>query len=212
MPIDQKATDRTYTFEQQLWEEREHIKGARQAVDRQLGNKGETEDADDLLGLAFSGGGIRSATFNLGILQGLANLKLLHIFDYLSTVSGGGYIGSWLSAWIYRSLQSPPAPEFTEQEFVQHDLKQLCAAVEKDIGGLDIKEKPQSLAWLNKLLEQKNLYELISKTDPNFSAEIRRLQNIINPSNRSKDWSIQPVKCLNRLILEEHYADRGVSL
>ncbi len=56
-----------------------------------------------LVGLAFSGGGIRSATFNLGILQGLAKLRLLHTFDYLSTVSGGGYIGSWLSAWVSRS-------------------------------------------------------------------------------------------------------------
>ncbi|MDJ1495039.1 patatin-like phospholipase family protein [Cytophagaceae bacterium DM2B3-1] len=56
----------------------------------------------DLYALAFSGGGIRSATFNLGVLQGLANNNLLHKFDYLSTVSGGGYIGSWLAAWIKR--------------------------------------------------------------------------------------------------------------
>jgi predicted acylesterase/phospholipase RssA len=55
-----------------------------------------------LVGLAFSGGGIRSATFNLGILQALARMKLLSKFDYLSTVSGGGYIGSWLMAWIKR--------------------------------------------------------------------------------------------------------------
>ena len=53
-----------------------------------------------LTGLAFSGGGIRSATFALGILQGLARLNLLSRFDYLSTVSGGGYIGSWLAAWV----------------------------------------------------------------------------------------------------------------
>ncbi len=52
--------------------------------------------------LCFSGGGIRSATFGLGILQGLAACsakpangrpKLLGEFDYLSTVSGGGYLG-----------------------------------------------------------------------------------------------------------------------
>jgi hypothetical protein len=55
-----------------------------------------------LLGLAFSGGGIRSATFNLGVLQALAKRNLLHRFDYLSTISGGGYIGAWLAAWIYR--------------------------------------------------------------------------------------------------------------
>jgi hypothetical protein len=58
---------------------------------------------DQLMGLAFSGGGIRSATFNLGVLQALAELKLLKEFDYLSTVSGGGYIGSWLTAWIARA-------------------------------------------------------------------------------------------------------------
>ncbi|HEX9424391.1 MAG TPA: patatin-like phospholipase family protein [Pyrinomonadaceae bacterium] len=50
--------------------------------------------------LCISGGGIRSATFGLGILQGLARCGLLEKFHFLSTVSGGGYIGSWLSAWI----------------------------------------------------------------------------------------------------------------
>lgn len=54
------------------------------------------------VGLALSGGGIRSATFSLGVLQALAELKLLFRIDYLSTVSGGGYIGGWLTAWIYR--------------------------------------------------------------------------------------------------------------
>jgi len=54
-----------------------------------------------LMGLAFSGGGIRSATFNLGITQALAELQLLRRFDYLSCVSGGGYIGGWLAAFIH---------------------------------------------------------------------------------------------------------------
>lgn len=55
-----------------------------------------------LAGLAFSGGGIRSATFNLGILQALAERDILGHFDYLSTVSGGGYIGAWFSKWLKR--------------------------------------------------------------------------------------------------------------
>jgi hypothetical protein len=54
-----------------------------------------------LVGLAFSGGGIRSATFNLGVLQALARRKLLRSIDYVSTVSGGGYIGGWLMGWMY---------------------------------------------------------------------------------------------------------------
>lgn len=60
-----------------------------------------------LIGLAFSGGGIRSATFNLGILQSFADLGILRFFDYLSTVSGGGYIGSWFSAWVWNERKSP---------------------------------------------------------------------------------------------------------
>jgi GNAT superfamily N-acetyltransferase len=55
-----------------------------------------------LAGLSISGGGIRSATFGLGLLQGLAELDLLKRFDYISTVSGGGYIGSWLTGWTKR--------------------------------------------------------------------------------------------------------------
>jgi hypothetical protein len=51
--------------------------------------------------LCLSGGGIRSASFALGVLQALARHGLLKQFHYLSTVSGGGYIGSWPPAWRY---------------------------------------------------------------------------------------------------------------
>ena len=50
----------------------------------------------ELNALCFSGGGIRSASFCLGVAQALAGKHLLPRFDYLSTVSGGGYIGGWL--------------------------------------------------------------------------------------------------------------------
>jgi hypothetical protein len=56
-----------------------------------------------LTGVCFSGGGIRSATFNLGVIQGLAQLGLLKHIDYLSSVSGGGYIHGFLAGWILRN-------------------------------------------------------------------------------------------------------------
>src|SRR4029077_17283690 len=59
-------------------------------------------DPDGLAAICLSGGGIRSATFNLGILQSLASLGAIDKFHYISTVSGGGYIGGWLSSWIHR--------------------------------------------------------------------------------------------------------------
>ena len=64
-----------------------------------------------LFGLALSGGGIRSATFALGLLQGMADRSILPYIDVLSTVSGGGYIGSWLIAWIKRKGGVRPVQE-----------------------------------------------------------------------------------------------------
>src|SRR5688572_32930808 len=61
---------------------------------------------EPLVGLALSGGGIRSATFGLGILQGLKRLGLFEQLDYVSTVSGGGYIGSWLQAVLAADAQA----------------------------------------------------------------------------------------------------------
>src|SRR5579859_2788779 len=80
----------------------------RPGVDFSGENTGEVLDKlrrqhKPLSALCISGGGIRSATFALGALQALAELGILDKFDYLSTVSGGGYIGSWLTAWIKRA-------------------------------------------------------------------------------------------------------------
>lgn len=64
-------------------------------------NEEESTRKDNQIGLALSGGGIRSATFSLGIMQALVKRDLLKKVDYLSTVSGGGYIGSsvtWLTS------------------------------------------------------------------------------------------------------------------
>lgn len=66
---------------------------------------------EDLIGIALSGGGIRSATFSLGVLQGLARHRWLSCFDYLSTVSGGGYIGSFWSTWRARPTLGETAEE-----------------------------------------------------------------------------------------------------
>src|SRR5262249_52531523 len=60
------------------------------------------EVSRSLVGLALSGGGIRSASFNLGLLQALYEQGQLRRADYLATVSGGGYIGSLLSSLMLR--------------------------------------------------------------------------------------------------------------
>ncbi|MBU0500634.1 MAG: patatin-like phospholipase family protein [Gammaproteobacteria bacterium] len=78
----------------------------------------------NLTGLAFSGGGIRSAIFNLGVIQALAHYGLLSRFDYLSMVSGGGYIGGWLSTLLHRqtSKEEEQVSEASVRDF-QSSLK-----------------------------------------------------------------------------------------
>src|ERR1700687_2484120 len=79
----------------------EEVRQVETSRNLRLGRDGRRPAGENLIGLAFSGGGIRSATFNLGVLQALARWRLLRTFDYLSTVSGGGYIGGWLMAWMH---------------------------------------------------------------------------------------------------------------
>ncbi|HYD69711.1 patatin-like phospholipase family protein [Azospirillum sp.] len=72
--------------------------------------------------LCLSGGGIRSASFALGVIQALACKGLLTRFHYLSTVSGGGYIGGWLTRWIHDEM---PAHG--------NDLMAAASKIEKDL-------------------------------------------------------------------------------
>ncbi|GLH74348.1 hypothetical protein GETHLI_28500 [Geothrix limicola] len=77
------------------------------------------------VGLALSGGGIRSATFSLGILQALARLGQIPRVDYLSTVSGGGYVGTFLGA-LYQSrhpdAKKAPVTRWNSPDLVQKQL------------------------------------------------------------------------------------------
>jgi len=70
-----------------------------------IGN--EIKLPEQFVGLALSGDGVRSATFNLGFLQALARQHVLRTVDYLSTVSGGGYIGSFLGRLYTRFINRP---------------------------------------------------------------------------------------------------------
>jgi hypothetical protein len=123
-------------------EELERIRDRRQraydlADEQQLGGLGPAATADEtrsalgFVGLALSGGGIRSATFCLGVLQCLQRHGILRDVDYLSTVSGGGYLGAFLSTRLWagakkaagRSSSAPPLPydKVLDQLLVQAD-------------------------------------------------------------------------------------------
>jgi hypothetical protein len=97
-------------------------------------------DVGNLVGLALSGGGIRSASFNLGVLQGLAERNILWIFDYLSTVSGGGFVGAWWTAWLSRAGRQPqglfPDAEELEPQRREYTAQLLRGEEQENVASL----------------------------------------------------------------------------
>jgi hypothetical protein len=92
-----------------------------------------------LVGLALSGGGIRSATFNLGILQVLNEVGLFKCIDYMSTVSGGGYLGTYVSTYFSNAdriedhglvpfpfTHTPGTPEGNEMRHLRNNSNYLA--------------------------------------------------------------------------------------
>lgn len=160
-----KVTDKNdsrkakYELSHVLDEERKYIKKRRSAFIKSHGNNNESidqaqEEGVDVgndqvyLGLALSGGGIRSATFNLGIIQALQHLGLLHAVDYLSTVSGGGYIGSWLSKLFY------------QKSSYYKNAKEAYEAVEEAISSENSKEIEHLREYANYLTPRKGILGL----------------------------------------------------
>jgi hypothetical protein len=107
---------------------------------------------DHTTGLAFSGGGIRSGTFAVGVIQGLASFGLIRRFDYLSTVSGGGYAGAWLAAWLKRQGGDPRNVEkqLNPSRVVQAraDRKYLSRRENGRLVGTVVDEEPEPVRHL----------------------------------------------------------------
>ncbi|WP_158816068.1 hypothetical protein [Methylocapsa sp. S129] len=103
------------------------------AVDaRRVRHKIKTAKGADAVGLALSGGGIRSATFCLGVVQVLAERGLMKDVDFLSTVSGGGYTGSFITARIgqgqdFAAIGSPHGPDTPSVRYLRQNAKYLNA-------------------------------------------------------------------------------------
>lgn len=112
-----------------------NIPGAKKLYDAELNaireRRDDKSDVTNLAGLACSGGGIRSATICLGVAQSLYKHGLLKDIDYLSTVSGGGYFGSFLSSFLNNSdkdkvgLESDKLPFAEDKQAEPKPIRQL---------------------------------------------------------------------------------------
>jgi hypothetical protein len=92
-PAEVPADDRPTRQENQLT--LNALYGRETALLAQAGKGGDSP----YIGIALSGGGVRSASFAVGVLRALYDLNLLPRAGYLSTVSGGGYAGGWMMSY-----------------------------------------------------------------------------------------------------------------
>lgn len=101
------------------------VQGVLDGMERALSEEEDGQERQNGIGLALSGGGIRSATYNLGLLQGLHKLGLLPAFDYMATVSGGGYIGGFWTRWRARGGRGFPIAEAGADEAEAPEVRAL---------------------------------------------------------------------------------------
>ena len=132
-PVDFIGPSPSTFFEVELKRIRDRRNNAYQDPEEQrIGGLGAAADGSSLgaVGLSLSGGGIRSATFCLGVVQCLAEYGVLKDVDYLSTVSGGGYLGAFLSSRLnplggdsgvsIEELLTKPANRTGDPEAIRH--------------------------------------------------------------------------------------------
>ena len=135
-------------------------------------NKRPGDDAPDSsprLCLALSGGGIRSAAFQIGVLQGLRDRGLLDRVDLISAVSGGGYAMSWfIASRLEEAGAANPRPLF-ESGFLREDY---CRGVEVgDPRWPDCAPPPPPYAFLDEdkvATKDSGFAQLVSKPESLF--------------------------------------------
>ncbi|SIT46195.1 conserved membrane hypothetical protein [Paraburkholderia ribeironis] len=116
-----------------------------------------------LTAICLSGGGIRSASFCLGALQVLGTYRIFGQFHYLSTVSGGGYIGTGLIRWMAAKVQDDGLTPREALAFAESELTRLRTAdyVQDRMTGTDFDDEGP-LTWLrmnsNYLARQLSLF------------------------------------------------------
>jgi Patatin-like phospholipase len=159
-----------------------------------------------LVGIAFSGGGIRSAAFNLGLTQALHKRGVFDHVDYMSTVSGGGYLGSSIST-LMRSRDGSGGKPL---------LRQGVAECQSDIAGRVVDVTESSIERTVRIEGERECREhrftrfdsVVVHTDDRVKAG----QDLIRRRDRIADrfaWQVRPVALLREQTTADQFFDEG---
>ena len=101
------------------------------------GGSGAAAGAGHLVGLALSGGGLRSALFNRGLLEALSKRGLLKYVDVCASVSGGGFIAGYLAALGERARAAGAADFHANPDYYRFGTEGSGRTVKPRDGGAD---------------------------------------------------------------------------
>ena len=165
-----------------------------------------------LVGLGFSGGGIRSAAINLGITQALHKHGIFDHVDYMSTVSGGGYLGSSISA-LMRSRQAHFAKERATAQGVGH-LSDIAGKVIRisgdEIGGRTVTiEEAETAAQRDFQFTQFDSLSVKKGDSVKVGQKLVRAHDSIGDRFR---WRVRPVAFLKEMVSNLDETHRWVNL
>ena len=136
-------------------------------------------------GVAFSGGGIRSAAYCSGVLRWLIE-KSEKKPDYLSCVSGGGYTGSAYVQWEYSQRKEEVMRWVSE--FCDHMKESKSSQQWADVFFDCMKEMKSSQQWADDFFDR--MSESSYKRPDGFGFEC------IKESMRSQEWANVFLNCI----------------
>lgn len=85
----------------------------------------EERKSEQIMGIALSGGGVRAASFSLGVFQAFIAFNVASKFQYLSSVSGGGYLGAAV-AWLRKKYGDEWSKQFISRVGVRQKAETLA--------------------------------------------------------------------------------------
>jgi hypothetical protein len=143
-------------------------------------------------GLGLSGGGIRSASLGLGVLQALAEKSLLQRFDYISSVSGGGYIATSLQWWWSRPRDDAPVVPDDETPIVTFGVQPTDFPYGPARSGPAAQPPSASNAQPagnRQAADDKPTHEVLQRAEKNL-AFLRAHSSYLTPGNGLSLWAI----------------------
>ena len=165
-----------------------------------------------LVGLAFSGGGIRSAAINLGITQVLHKHGVFQHVDYMSTVSGGGYLGSSIS-----TLMRAAEPEDSATQLQERSTRYSSPVAGKIVAVVDTPDGGNTLTIED---EQSGSHHTVTTTrfdrlSVKAGDDVRAGQALVRMHQSISDrfrWRVRPVAFLREMISKLDETHRWVNL